>query len=39
MIQGSHTLGQEMHYTWHTLSPYLAAHSLVDASWIAPILF
>ncbi len=39
MIQGSPTVGQEMRRTWHTLAPYMAAHSLVDASEMDRTLF
>ncbi len=39
MIQGSHTVGQEMYRAWYTHASYMTAHSLVDASEMVRRLF
>ena len=39
MNQGSHTVEQGMHRTWHIHASYMTAHSLVDASEMVRTLF
>ena len=39
MIQDSHTVGQEIHCTWHIHASYMTAHSLVYASEMVRTLF